>query len=140
VGIRLTTEKSDLIRSIMEGVTFSLRDVLELLIQMGARPEVIHLSGGGSLSPLWRQIHADILNREVITLDSSEDASAVGAGVIAGVALGIWSSAGEGVESLHVKTVTHPKEKNVRIYQEMFDVYRALYPAVKPSFDKLALL
>ena len=60
--------------------------------------------------------------------------------VIAGISMGFWSSAEQGVENLRIKTVTHPIEKNAQIYQEMFSINKELYPAVKPSFDKIALL
>jgi len=83
IGIGLDTRKYDLVRSVMEGVTFSLRDVLELITQSGFTPSIIHSSGGGSSSPIWRQIQVDIFNKEVVTQNYSEDAGGLGAGTIA---------------------------------------------------------
>lgn len=137
-GIRLNTERADLLRAVYEGVAFSLRDVLELILQTGASPEVIHLSGGGSSSELWQQIHADILNREVRTLDYAEDASAVGAAMVAGVNIGLWSNIEDAVQNIRVRSITEPVADNVPLYSELFEVYKDLYPALKPSFQRLA--
>jgi xylulokinase len=138
VGLGLYTKKADMVRSVMEGVTFSLRDVLELILQAGVNPSRIHSSGGGSASPLWRQIQADIFNRVVTTLDHSEDASAVGAGVVAGVKAGFWPSVEEAVEVIKARTVDQPIRENVEKYNALFLTYKNLYPALKPSFDELA--
>jgi xylulokinase len=138
IGIRSNTYKPALARSVMEGVAYSLRDVLEMMIQTCANPKIIHLSGGGSTSQLWRQIFADILDRDVITMDYSEDASAVGAGIIAGIPAGYWSSAEEAAEMIPVKTISHPISAHVQVYQDLFTIYKNLYSTLKPSFDRLA--
>lgn len=138
VGIGLHTSKADMVRSVMEGVTFSLRDVLELILRNSAQPDRIHASGGGSSSAVWRQIQADIFKRPVTTLDHSEDASAVGAGIVAGVACGLWASAQEAVSLIKARTVDHPNAVNAERYDRLFTVYRGLYPALQPSFDGLA--
>jgi xylulokinase len=137
VGLSLHTSKADMVRSVMEGVTFSLRDVLELILKNGAGPDRIHASGGGSSSAVWRQIQADIFNRPVTTLDHSEDASAIGAGIIAGVACGLWASAEEAVSLIRTRTVDHPNAANAERYDRLFAVYRSLYPALRPAFDAL---
>jgi xylulokinase len=122
----------------MEGVAFSLRDVFELIKQTDAHPEVIHLSGGGSASSVWRQIFADVLNRQVLTLDYSEDAGAVGAAVIAGLATGIWSSCQQAVERIPVQTVNDPITGNIKLYNDRFEVYQEVYPALRSIYEKLA--
>ncbi len=138
VGLSLTTRKSDMVRAVMEGVTFSLRDVLELILAAGISPTRVHTSGGGAASPVWRQIQADVFNREVTTLDHSEDASALGAGIVAGVAAGLWESAADAVKLLPVKTLEVPIPSNVATYSALFAIYRGLYPALKASFEDLA--
>lgn len=138
IGLGLYTTKSDIVRAIMEGVTFSLRDVLEQILAAGINPARVHTSGGGAASPVWRQIQADVFNRSVTTLDHSEDASALGAGIVAGVASQIWPSASEAVAKLHPQTHDKPTDTNVRIYNRLFESYRKLYPALRAVFDELA--
>jgi len=140
LGLRSGTRRADIVRGVMEGVAYSLRDVLELIIQTGARPQVVHLSGGGSASPLWRQIHADVLDRQVVTLEHSEDAGALGAGIIAGTGMGFWPSVEEAVAAIRVSTVTDPIAENARRYAGLFAVYQELYPALKPAYDRLGAL
>ena len=140
MGLKLGTRKCDLIRGVMEGVAFSLRDVLELIIRTGARPKAIHLSGGGSASPLWRQIFADILDRQVATLHNGEDASAIGAAMLAGTSIGFWSSCTAAAQNIKVRTVNDPLPGNVGIYKDLFKVYQDLYPALQRSFEKLAAI
>jgi xylulokinase len=137
-GIGLHTGKGDIIRSVMEGVTFSLRDVLELIELAGFKPSVINASGGGSSSPVWRQIQADVFNRAVTTLDYSEDAGAVGAGIIAGVQVGFWPAVRDAVSLIETRTENLPNTEHAATYDRLFRVYRSLYPALKPAFDELA--
>jgi xylulokinase len=140
VGITSGTHKADLVRSVLEGVAYSLRDVLELLVQAGARPSQIRLSGGGSASSLWRQIFADVLNRQVMTLDHSDDASALGAGVLAGLSAGFWSSCTEAAQNIQIRTVNDPAPENIGVYNDLFSAYQELYPALQATYEKLAAI
>jgi xylulokinase len=137
-GLGLRTGKADVVRSIMEGVTFSLRDVLELIQQAGFRPAQIRASGGGSSSALWRQIQADVFNREVTTFASSEDAGAIGAAIVAGIQAGFWPSADAAVALLRTATQDRPIQENAETYERLFALYRTLYPALKPAFETLS--
>jgi xylulokinase len=119
-------------------VSFSLRDVLDLILQAGINPERVHLSGGGSASAVWRQILADVFERPVTTLDYSEDAGAIGAAIVAGVQAGVWASATQAARLIHTRTVDEPQAANAAVYRRSFTVYTALYPALKSSFDALA--
>lgn len=138
IGLNSAHCKADLIRSVMEGVAFSLLDVLQLILTAGIHPSRVNISGGGSASPLWRQIIADVFDREVTTLDFSEDAGAIGAAIIAGVKTGIWSSVDEAARLIEVKTVEQPNIESRKVYRKYFGIYRNLYPALKESFEALA--
>ena len=72
VGLTLAHTRGHLIRAIMEGVTYSMRDSLEIIEGLGVPVEQIRASGGGSRSPLWRQIQADVFGRKVVTINSEE--------------------------------------------------------------------
>ena len=133
-GLGLQSSKSDIIRGIMEGVTFSLRDVLELIQQAGFDPQTIRASGGGSTSALWRQIQADIFGREVTTLRNSEDAGAIGAGIIGGLAAGFWPTVDAAVALLPEQTRDMPIAANVPTYDRQFALYKSLYPVLKSAF------
>ena len=140
IGLRTNSRKSDVVRSIMEGVTFGLKDVLEVLINLGMSPKDIHTSGGGSVSSLWRQIQADIFNREVTTLDFGADASALGAGIIAGYSVSIWPSVAEAVSRIKKVHSETPINKNVQKYNELFKIYKDLYPRLESIYEQLVNL
>jgi len=140
IGISLHSHKSDLIRSIMEGVVFSLRDIFSLMENLGIHPRYIHASGGGVVSSLWRQIQADIFNREIHIMHYSEDASALGAAIVAGVKLGFWSSIQEAVSLIQIETIEKPDEKHTKIYEPLFNLYKKQYSILKPVYDELSTL
>jgi xylulokinase len=140
VGLKANTRKSHVIRAIMEGVTFALRDVLEVFISLDIKPNLIHTSGGGSASPLWRQMQADIFGREVTMLEFGTDASALGAGILAGTVAAFWSSVEE-AESLIPKRYTEkPIAENSKKYQQQFNIYQAIYSRLEPIYEQLAEL
>lgn len=137
-GLSLASSKSDIVRSIMEGVAFSLRDVLELIARSGISPKQIRISGGGASSPLWRQILADVFNVEVDTRDYSEDASAIGAGIVAGIAIGFWTTIEAALAKIKHKTADRPIKKNAALYANKFKLYKSLYPALADRFKEIA--
>jgi xylulokinase len=139
-GLTAAHTRAHLIRSILEGVAFSLRDSLEIFKELEIPVEQIRASGGGSRSFLWRQIQADIYGKEVVTLRESEG-SAFGAALLAGVGGGIYSSVEESArEALQIRECLLPVEENVRLYDRQYEVYRQLYPAVKGLMHELATL
>jgi xylulokinase len=137
-GLTAAHTRAHLIRAILEGVAFSLRDSLEIFKELKIPVEQIRASGGGSRSFFWRQIQSDIYGKEVVTLRESEG-SAFGAALLAGVGGGIYSSVEESArEALQVRECVSPIEENVRLYDRQYEVYRQLYPAVKGLVHKLA--
>ncbi len=90
-GLTLRHQKAHLIRSILEGVTFGLRDSLEIIRHMGISVKEVRALGGGARSSLWRQMQADIMNLEMATLNITEGA-AFGAAILAGVSTGVYGS------------------------------------------------
>lgn len=138
IGLTLRHAKYHLIRSILEGVIFSLRDVTEVIREMGVPIDQIRTSGGGALSKLWRQIHADVFNSEVLTMSGSGEGGAYGAALVAGVGVGIWPSVEEAVKALKVETKTSPIPKNVEIYDGLFKIYQGLYRSLKSTFGQIS--
>jgi xylulokinase len=137
VGLSLTTRKSDLFRSAMEGVIFSFRDVAEIFSSLGMTFSHIATSGGGAQSAVWRQIQADIFKKRVITVSGSRGGAAYGAAIVAGVGLEVWSSFKEAAGVLRVETETEPNTENFALYDRFYGLYRGLYPLLRESFRGL---
>jgi xylulokinase len=139
-GLTAAHTRAHLIRSILEGVAFSLRDSLEIFRELDIPVEQIRVSGGGSKSLLWRQIQADIYGKELVTLRTSEG-SALGAAFLAGVGAKLYSSVEESAQAaIQVKEQMAPQPENMRIYDRYYQVYRNLYPAVQELAHTLAKL
>ena len=140
IGLTLRHTQEDMTRSVMEGVSFSLKQVYELIIKMDKSLTVkeIRTSGGGSTSPLWRQILADIFQLPVKTVSGSKEGGAYGAALVAGTGCGIWSSIEEATGVLKFETELLPDKKNKYVYDELYEIYKQLYPSLKHIFDKLS--
>ena len=136
VGLTVTHERRHMTRAVLEGVAFGLRDGLNLMIAAGmAVPSQIRASGGGSASPLWRQILADVLEAEIATVGTSEGA-AYGAGLLAAVGAGWYPSVEASGALVNVARAAEPGP-NASVYAEAHGVYRDLYPALAPSFRRM---
>lgn len=138
VGLTVRHTQAHLTRSVLEGVSFGLRDSYELMKSAGlAEVSQVRISGGGSRSPLWRQILADILGVELATINTTEGA-AYGAALLSAVGAGAFRSVGEACQSLVRVTATAQPGENLAVYQELYPRYRALYPALRPTFHALS--
>ena len=139
-GLSAIHDRGDMIRAIMEGVSYSLKDCLTVLEEMGVRPEHMLACGGGGTSKLWRQMLADIYGMNVSTVDSKE-APALGVAILAMVGAGIYASVPEACEKiLRLNTTTAPTPENSERYEKVYALYRALYPHLKADFEALAAL
>ncbi len=134
VGLTVRHDRRHLTRAVLEGVAFGLRDGLDLMVAAGMpRPAVIRASGGGLASPVWRQVLADILDAELVTPSTTEGA-AFGAAVLAAVGRGWFADVDDAVEAL-VRTAPAAAPGPARAaLAEAHGQYRALYPALAPSF------
>ena len=137
VGLSARHTRGHVVRAILEGVAFSLKDTLTLFDQMKVPIRTVRLGGGGARSPLWCQIQADIYGHEAEIADAEEGA-AYGAALLAGVANGVWSSVEEACEcAVHIRTRAQPRPAVVTAMRRQYQLYRALYPALKSIFAKL---
>jgi xylulokinase len=134
IGLTVAHDRRHLTRSVLEGVAFGLRDGLDLMIEAGMpAPSQIRASGGGTASPLWRQILADVLGAEIATVTTSEGA-AFGAGLLAAVGAGWHPSVVAATDAWVATTVVAAPGPDAAIYGERHAGYRALYPALAPTF------
>jgi xylulokinase len=139
VGLTLRHSRKHLTRAVLEGVAFGLRDSMELIKGAGlGQIKQIRVSGGGAKSQLWRQILADVMNSELVTVNTTEG-GAYGAALLAGVGIGNWTSVSEAcTATIHTVESTEPRQNIVDIYDAIYPIYRQLYPALKPTFDAAA--
>ncbi|MBN1231352.1 MAG: xylulokinase [Anaerolineales bacterium] len=138
VGLTVSHTLPHLTRSVLEGVSFGLRDSFELMKGIGlSSVDQVRVTGGGAKSPLWRQILADVFNAEIVTV-SSEEGAAYGAAILAATGAGIFQNVPSACDQLiHIQEKVQPG-KNVGIYQEYYQLYNDLYPALNPSFSHIA--
>lgn len=123
-GLAPSLTKKEMIRSIMEGVTYSLRDCLTLIHELGIVTDKVRVSGGGSKSELWRQMQADIYNCPVTTIHASEG-PALGVAILAGVGTGVFSSVEEACEGLiSYGEGTQPNPANHERYMAFYKIYK----------------
>jgi ribulose kinase len=131
VGLTLAHEKHHLFRAMMEGIGFGTRAVLDAFRQAGYQSSEMTVGGGASASDLWLQIHADIANLP-IRVPASTDAPSMGAAVLAAHGAGHFATIDEGIEAMvHPGRMIEPKAENVAKYEEIYQKYLALYPAMK---------
>ncbi|SKA81625.1 xylulokinase [Caloramator quimbayensis] len=136
-GLSAKHTKRDMLRAVMEGVSYSLKDCMEIIKDMGIEALEVRASGGGGRSPLWRQMQADMYNTDVVTINSSER-PALGVAILAGVGAGIYSSVSDACDNIiKVSTVQKPIEKNISIYNSYYNVYKNLYTSLKKNFKEL---
>lgn len=140
IGLNTIHTKYDMLRAIMEGVTYSLRDSLEVLREMGGSVDCMLACGGGGTSKLWRQMLADTFNCSVRTV-ASKEGPALGVAILAGVGAGIYPSVQEGCRRvIRLNAPQEPIAENVPQYEAYYRMYVKLYPALKNFYKELAIL
>ena len=131
IGLTAKHKRADLIRSLLEGVSYSQKDCLDIIEQIGVSLDSVRVSGGGARSPFWRQMLADVFDKRVVTLQTQEG-SAYGAALLALVGTGVYQSVPE-VSKAAIREVdsVSPQQDSVRVYAKGHAVYQSLYPALK---------
>ena len=136
-GLTLRHNKAHLIRAVLEGVAYGLRDSLELMRALGIKLDQVRASGGGARSALWRQILADVFDSEIVLVNITEGA-AFGAALLAGVGAGVYANVGDAcARSIRVTDKIEPSA-NAAAYSDYYSLYRELYPALAPHFKKVS--
>ncbi len=135
VGLTAKHTRADMVRAVIEGVSYSQKDGLDIIEDMGVPVRSIRISGGGARSPFWRHVLADVLNKPCITLETQEG-SAYGAALLAQVGTGAFPS----VEAACRATIrevdaTQPDASNAAFYAKAHKIYQAIYPALKPIYE-----
>lgn len=137
VGLTARHGVGHLTRAVMEGAVYSMRDGLEIMRSLGLSIQQIRATGGGARSALWRQMQADIYGAEVATL-KAEEGPAYGAALLAGVGVGIYPDVNAAADRCVVVTgKTDPDPKAQAAYEQVYEVYKGLYPSLKDNLHSL---
>jgi xylulokinase len=137
IGLTRRTTKAMMTRAVIEGVTFGMRDMLEIVRSMKLPALSARATGGGARSAFWLQLQADIYKLPTAVTNASEG-PAFGVAVLAGVGTGVWKSVEEATTALIKETkVIKPRTREAKLYDERYDLYTKLYPALKGLFPKM---
>jgi xylulokinase len=138
VGLTVRHTRAHMTRAVLEGVAFGIKDSFRLILQAGLGSiKQVRISGGGAKSALWRQIIADVLGVELVTVNTTEGA-AFGAALLAGVGAGAYEDVPAACEAtIQITGRTGPSQAT-RAYQDYYPHYRALYPALAPEYKAMA--
>lgn len=139
-GLSAIHTKPDMIRSIMEGVSFSLNDCNHILQEMGIHVEQMMACGGGGKSPIWRQMLANMYMCKVKTVKQTEG-PALGVAILAGVGTGVFESVEKACDALLTEDKNNtPIPQDVEKYEQLYEVYKKLYLDLKDTFKQLAAI
>jgi xylulokinase len=131
VGLALHHDRGALVRAVLEGVAFGLRDSLDLIRGLGVQVESARISGGGSRGDTWLQIVASVLGIPLETT-AAEEGSAYGAALLGGVAGGMYADVADAVSrTVRVRSWIPPDETLSSVYEDLLVRYRELYPALR---------
>jgi xylulokinase len=132
VGLALRHDRGAMMRAVLEGVAYALRDSLELIRELGITPQVARVSGGGTRSSLWLSVIASVLGIPLERTEAEEGA-AFGAALLGGVAAGVFGDVHEAVEAtVRVQSTVEPVAAWQAAYEDGYERYRMLYPALRP--------
>ncbi len=133
IGLTARHSRADLIRALLEGVSYSLKDCLEIIEQMGVQVDSVRLSGGGARSRFWRRMLADVLGKPAVSLETQEG-SAYGAALLALAGTGVYNSVPEVCRAaVRQADSIEPGPEESRFYAQSHRTYQALYPAVRDA-------
>lgn len=140
IGLTLKHGRGHMARAIMEGVGYAMRDSLSIIKEMGVPVKQIRASGGGSKSPLWRQIQADVFGQKVVTINA-EQGPAYGVALLAAVGAGAFKNIEEAcAATIKVVSETLTEKKSVKTYDHGFPVFQQLYRSLMGDFKSIAKL
>jgi len=136
IGMTLRHTRGHMARAVMEGVTLGLRQGLDMMKGLGLETDKVIASGGGANSPLWKQIISDAFNSEIVTVNATEG-GAFGSAILAMVGAGVYDSVETACEAVIAETSSVKPTEATAIYNRKLEVYKQLYPALKPIFPQI---
>ncbi|MGH2387190.1 MAG: xylulokinase [Chloroflexota bacterium] len=142
VGLTIRHRQADMLRAVLEGITFNLRVILEAFRAQGTEIEALRVIGGGARGAVWNQIMADIYGLPVLRLTLLEEATSMGAAVAGGVGVGLWKDFSQVERMIRIERETRPDPRRRPLYNRMYEIFNELYSALDGAaiFGKLAAL
>lgn len=140
VGLTLRHNKRHMVRAVLEGVAYSLRDCLELFRDLAIPINQVRAVGGGARSQVWRQILADVFGTEIVTTNVT-DSTAYGAALLAGVGSSVYPNVPEAcAATIRIVDRVEPQGTQETLYNELYPIYQSLYDSLKPTFEAIAAI
>lgn len=137
IGVDGSMQRSDFVRAVLEGITFSLNDSIEMFRQEGKIVDTIVSIGGGAKNNAWLQMQADIFNATIFKLEN-EQGPGMGAAMLAAYGSGWFESLEECAQQfIHVAAEFHPNKESVHRYGKLYEIYTEVYPATKSLTEQL---
>jgi xylulokinase len=140
VGLAMPSNRAEMARAVLEGVAFNLRSILDILRSQGLKIELMRIIGGGGNSALWRQILADVYGLPLVRLDLSAEATALGAAIAGGVAVGLYPDYDIAADLIPTIPAERPDPTMHARYEALYGLFKESYEALEPVFEKLAAL
>jgi xylulokinase len=133
-GLSTRHDKPHMVRSVLEGVTYGLRDSLRIVREMGVEVDELAVSGGGAKSDLWQQIQADVFDADIVT-PRVDEGPAYGAALLGGVGAEFFDDVEAACdEAVDIVERVEPNDTHRQVYDEYYETYEALYPALETQF------
>lgn len=140
IGMTVRHTRAHLLRSVVEGITFGMRDQVELFRRLGTQIKQIRSGGGGARSEWWRQIQADMFRAPVVTINTQEGA-AYGVALLAATSAGAFASVEQACgKAIQITTTAKPRKSVAAVYDQMYPVYQGLYRSLKDDFGRIHAL
>jgi xylulokinase len=134
-GMNYRHTRDHFIRAVLEGVSYSLKDCLELIKKLNIPIETLYVTGGASKSPIWKQILSEVFDRPIMAFEEREG-PAFGAALLAGLGTGVWKDPTQFPSFFDKGKETNVNTEHVKIYQQGYEMYQDLYTLLKPLFTK----
>lgn len=137
IGLTVRHKRSHMIRAVLEGITFGMRDQIEIMRSRGVAITQVRASGGGAASRFWRQMQADMYKANVVTINTREG-GALGVALLAAVGTGEYATVPEACKAaIRVTETLKPKQAGARVYDDLYPTYQALYRSLRDHFVSL---
>ncbi len=140
VGLTIRHKHADMLRAVLEGITFNLRVILEAFRGQGTSIEALRVIGGGARGAIWNEIMADIFGLPVLRLSLLEEATSMGAAVAGGVGVGLWKDFSQVEQMIQIEREALPDPRHRHLYDELYGIFNQIYSALDGAaiFSKLA--
>ena len=137
VGLTVRHSKEHMVRSVLEGVAFNMRIIVEAFKEQGTKTEMIRMIGGGAKSSLWRSIFSDVIGVKIAKLNLIEEATSFGAAIAGGVGVGLFSSIEEAAKIVKIVDIIEPDLDKKRVYDSYYNLFKDAYLKLKNIFHDL---